>query len=441
MQVSFTDGTYRVGDYWVIPARAATGTIDWPPYPAEDDAAIPPFGWGRRFAPLALARRSGQGLAGIVDMRALFPPLTEIEASDVWFDDSNCALEAETVQDALDALCRRGRGKCTVFASTAAELRAGVEALAPGTHAHICLGAGMFQLQETLRIAGLGHVTVSGSGPQSLVTVGGDEAALLFENCASLRLADFAVNGGRVGSSGRLRGRLGAVTVRDCGEVSVERVNAQCRAGPYRHASCIAVYGLERSGPVRVRDCRLTVGQGQTGVQIIGSARALVENNRIVAARAPGDVVVRRLRADGGLVALIARSMVNLAAAPDAAAGDGGGDDSGGRVIRRGGTLAIRGRAGALSRDIAQPVEVNVRGAGGVRINAHPSVSGAVTEYFERPGTFRSATSPPPAPTSSTSRAKRCSRAARCGSAGRSSTASVPICARSRRTRSSSRAW
>ncbi|MGM0583453.1 MAG: DUF6519 domain-containing protein [Pseudomonadota bacterium] len=390
IQVSFADGRYRVGDYWVVPARAATGAIDWPPWPAEADAPIPPFGWGRRFAPLALATRSGEGVRNIVDLRPLFPPLTGLQAEDVHFDDASCELGAETVQQAIDALCHRGRGKCTIFAHDAAALRAGVEALRPGQHAHICLGEGMFQLQATLRLSGLGHVTVSGAGPQSLLTVGGDEAALEIGNCASVRLEDFAVNGGRVGSSGRSRGRLGAITVRDCGDVAVERVNARCRAGPWRHASCVAVYATNRSGPVRVRDCRLTVGQGQTGVQIIGAERALVENNRIRAARAPRDLVTRRLRADGALVAAIARGMIRLPAAPGASGeaeaeaparpGAENAPPAAGRPRETAGRRLFR----PVRRDAAREVRARAPAMGEVTLAAHPSVESAVTEYVAR---------------------------------------------------------
>src|SRR5205085_643293 len=32
IQVQFAEGTYRAGDYWLIPARTATAEIEWPPY-------------------------------------------------------------------------------------------------------------------------------------------------------------------------------------------------------------------------------------------------------------------------------------------------------------------------------------------------------------------------------------------------------------------------
>jgi hypothetical protein len=52
-------GTYRTGDYWLIPARVATGTIEWPtthvPGQADVPAAQPPLGIQHHYAPLGVA--------------------------------------------------------------------------------------------------------------------------------------------------------------------------------------------------------------------------------------------------------------------------------------------------------------------------------------------------------------------------------------------------
>jgi hypothetical protein len=52
IDITFSSGpdiTYEVGDYWLIPARAATGTILWP----KDPPSLPPIGIKRYYAPLA----------------------------------------------------------------------------------------------------------------------------------------------------------------------------------------------------------------------------------------------------------------------------------------------------------------------------------------------------------------------------------------------------
>jgi hypothetical protein len=54
IQIQFgAGGAYRTGDYWLIPARVATGTIDWPiDLPTGGSAALPPHGVKHRYAPL-----------------------------------------------------------------------------------------------------------------------------------------------------------------------------------------------------------------------------------------------------------------------------------------------------------------------------------------------------------------------------------------------------
>ncbi len=75
---------YRTGDYWLIPARVATGKIEWPPKLDNEgqivkDAngyeipeAMPPHGIEHHYAPLAVVR-TGQQQA--IDCRCTFHPL------------------------------------------------------------------------------------------------------------------------------------------------------------------------------------------------------------------------------------------------------------------------------------------------------------------------------------------------------------------------------
>jgi len=109
IQVKFS-GTYHAGDYWLIPARTATGEIEWPPYeiPNTNPLPQPPRGIRHHYYGLALIEVSG-GVASLkADCRERFPALTEICAEDVCFDNSVCKLGgATTVQAALDQLCQR----------------------------------------------------------------------------------------------------------------------------------------------------------------------------------------------------------------------------------------------------------------------------------------------------------------------------------------------
>lgn len=76
VEVKFSDGTYKTGDYWVIPARTNTGDIEWPPDSAPGSTARPPLGIGHWYAKLALIGLNGKTLSITSDCRNLFPPLT-----------------------------------------------------------------------------------------------------------------------------------------------------------------------------------------------------------------------------------------------------------------------------------------------------------------------------------------------------------------------------
>lgn len=109
VQIKFSSGSYRTGDYWLIPARTILGDVEWP----QDSAGPAPLlrrGVTHHYARLALVRTvvSGAGLlTDVIDCRPRFPPLNDIAASDVSVDGSNCTTikTAKTVQDAIDLLC------------------------------------------------------------------------------------------------------------------------------------------------------------------------------------------------------------------------------------------------------------------------------------------------------------------------------------------------
>lgn len=327
VQVSFSDGTYIAGDVWMFEARAATGGVIWPPYPGAPDEFVPPMGWGVRRVALALARRSGTGISQITDLRATFPALSCLQAEDVGYDDSETELGAETVQEAIEALANRSTaGICTVLVHNAQELREAVEALQPRQNIRICLSGANFQLQQTLHFDRLGHVILQGTGPQTVISVAEGEAALQFHGCASVRVADLSVNGGPnghgEGGKGPREGRMGALTMLGCGDVTVERVRARCRAGLHRASACISSIGrLGRQQEVRIRDCQLKAGQAQIGVQIVDASRAIIEDNLIQPVPATRGLTPYRIAADARLRALIARGLIRFGNEPAGGSG------------------------------------------------------------------------------------------------------------------------
>src|SRR6185369_5223099 len=77
IELKFAPGSYRIGDYWLIPARTATAAIEWPKEGGKA-AFIPPAGVLRAFARLALLEFTGGAWSLKSDCRPLFPSLTEL---------------------------------------------------------------------------------------------------------------------------------------------------------------------------------------------------------------------------------------------------------------------------------------------------------------------------------------------------------------------------
>lgn len=65
-----TTPTYRTGDYWLIPARTATSTIEWPRHNNQADK-LPPHGVMHYYAPLAYVTLTGGKVTQDTDLRNL----------------------------------------------------------------------------------------------------------------------------------------------------------------------------------------------------------------------------------------------------------------------------------------------------------------------------------------------------------------------------------
>lgn len=70
--VTFTSGTYKTGDYWLIPARALNG-IEWPRSGATW-LPQPPHGVLHHYCPLVLVQISGTQI-NVTDLRTIFKPM------------------------------------------------------------------------------------------------------------------------------------------------------------------------------------------------------------------------------------------------------------------------------------------------------------------------------------------------------------------------------
>ncbi|MBT2676087.1 hypothetical protein J7E95_35955 [Streptomyces sp. ISL-14] len=116
VEVYFAKGaTYRTGDHWIIPARTATGSVEWPTNAARRPLLRGPFGIVRSFAPLALVKGEG----GTVDLRLAFNPLaSSIPAAD---EATLAAEEQARREEQLAEDPSGGRSQTTADAEAAAE--------------------------------------------------------------------------------------------------------------------------------------------------------------------------------------------------------------------------------------------------------------------------------------------------------------------------------
>ncbi len=79
VQVSFTSGTFKTGDYWLVPARTATGNVEWPVDSTNQPLKEGPHGILRHYCRLGVLQFDGsKWLTPFQDCRRLFPPITKL---------------------------------------------------------------------------------------------------------------------------------------------------------------------------------------------------------------------------------------------------------------------------------------------------------------------------------------------------------------------------
>lgn len=307
VQVEFDGESFSTGDHWLIPARAASGRVLWP---SEGSEVLfqPRQGTQHVFAPLAFVADPAHA-ASLEDCRVPFPSLTELEASDIGFDDSTCSLGGvTTVQEAIEALCTGRQECCTITLRPSPGWFLPLQAIKPGANLHLCFQAGDFPVPSPLLLKGLGDVKVSGSGPATRLIAANGETVLRFESCATVMVRDLYAEGRQPEpvSTSRLHNRLhGPLTFWGCGSVVLENVKAKCPFGVGRAASCITIDGsiptedadahVRTTASVRVLHCDLRMGHDQVGLLILNATRVQVEDNVIRVASKPRGVGMPQL--------------------------------------------------------------------------------------------------------------------------------------------------
>jgi hypothetical protein len=118
IEVEFGSGEYRAGDYWLIPARTATGDIEWPRVDPEDPDSDPvahsPHGVRHRYCALAIVAAASQDesedqLSVLHDCRNLFPPLTRLTSLFYLGGDGQEAIPGKELLEPLRAGVANGQ--------------------------------------------------------------------------------------------------------------------------------------------------------------------------------------------------------------------------------------------------------------------------------------------------------------------------------------------
>jgi hypothetical protein len=296
---------FKSGDYWLIPARIATGDIEWPKdATGKDPKPQPPLGVEHHHCKLVVITFDGSKLSLLPDSdcRIIFPPLTNIKASDVSFDKKECQLTVGgTVQSALESLCRIDVSNCELCIKPGLGWEKALDKIGISEDASICLKAGIYPLKSTVTLKNKGHIKITGSGPGTKIVIRSAEAALKFESCSSVTVRDLYAESGVAGfwHGAGLSHLNGTLTFSACPKVTVEGVMLKCAAGAERAATCLTVRDAAEYGPaggqvklkpvelVRINNCDLDIGYQQVGMLMINVSRAQVEGNVLNASPRP----------------------------------------------------------------------------------------------------------------------------------------------------------
>ena len=113
VQISFSAGTLRTGDYWTVPARTATadtqaGNIDWPVDGSNRPLQQSPFGIEHHYCRLAMVKWDGRNFT-FEDCRSLFPPITELTSMVYVSGDGQEAMPGQQIQQPLQVGVFNGR--------------------------------------------------------------------------------------------------------------------------------------------------------------------------------------------------------------------------------------------------------------------------------------------------------------------------------------------
>lgn len=247
IQVLFGAGSYRTGDYWLIPARAFigrfAGDIEWPADGSGNPVVAQPHGVRHHSCKLAL----------------------------VTFDGTDFAFDSEC-RHTFTSLCELAPGCCTVAVEPGESIQAAIDALPPEGGC-ICLKTGVHELDETLRIE-RSDVLIHGESPGTRVT--GAVLPLLSIGVLTPRPARIEVRDIRFEALADAAGDAvpAVLGLASCDDVTIERCGIGAQSG---QVSGITLWDTDH---ISIADCEIAVSMN--GIRVIEDSLALeIRGNRI----------------------------------------------------------------------------------------------------------------------------------------------------------------
>jgi len=149
IQVEFSAGQYVPGDYWLLPARTATGQVEWPPCDSDGCIFQPPYRNEIFRAPLACIRWDTEHGFKVHDCREKFYPLTELAPL-----------------PPLGGCCTRRVGDGKTSFGDFTSIQAAIKSL-PDAGGEICILPGRYY--EHVRIVNRRDIVIHGCGWQTRV--------------------------------------------------------------------------------------------------------------------------------------------------------------------------------------------------------------------------------------------------------------------------------
>ncbi|MCY0096591.1 hypothetical protein [Hoeflea ulvae] len=212
-----------------------------------------------------------------------FPPLTDLEARDVFFDNVRVGTDAANVQEAIEDLYFRNSGGCgEIPVPPGVNLADFLDSLwatgviANGSDLKICLGARTHLLDRPVRFQNLGHVTITGTGDGSTVRIRVGDFGMQFIGCSKVSLRDFKIT--------RSDDLVLCLNIEKCKTVSMQDMHIATTGSPKQFKQhSVRIFDSKNASSIQpdvtIEKCRFMAAPHSSALLIVDPRRLVVRDN------------------------------------------------------------------------------------------------------------------------------------------------------------------